>query len=88
MAGRGSKNHVHKYHKIDLSYNKVWACALDDCTHYMPFHMESFVPGKRSLCWACGGIFMLDHELMKLDRPICRDCAMVKSGMDELLSEV
>ena len=83
MPGKGSKNHTHKYHKITLGYDtKVWACALEDCTHYMPQHMENFVPGKVSLCWSCGEKFRLTNENMVNEKPICDKCTLEEKGID------
>lgn len=69
-----ARKHVHKYHNIQVAYNKVWACALPDCTHYMPKHMEEMVPGKKSICWQCNEPFILDTEAMKEDKPRCIGC--------------
>ena len=74
MAGRGSKRHTHKYQKIDLSFVKTWACALPDCTHYMPKHMERMVEGKASICWECEKEFVLDRIALTMDRPTCLEC--------------
>jgi hypothetical protein len=69
-----AKRHVHKYHKVSLSYADVWACALPDCNHYMPKHMEATLPGKYSFCWQCGEKFLLSPETMNLDKPKCLTC--------------
>ena len=69
-----SKRHPHKYHKIQLSFGKVWACALPECSHYMPLHMTELVVGKFSICWKCGEQFVLEPHHLKLDKPICNDC--------------
>jgi DNA-directed RNA polymerase subunit RPC12/RpoP len=74
-TGRGSKNHIHKYHHIDITYAKVWACALGDCTHYMPAHLNSLMTGKKSHCWECNKEFFLDEENMKNPEPVCMACA-------------
>lgn len=73
---RHSKRHIHKYHKIDVNYTDVWACALPDCTHFMPKHMENMVLGRASLCWQCNERFILNTENMKNKRPICPTCAL------------
>jgi hypothetical protein len=73
--GRGSKAHIHKYHYINIKYTSVWACALGDCTHFMPAHLETMMLGKKSLCWACNGEFYLDEDNMKNSEPICYECA-------------
>jgi len=86
MAGRGSKNHVHMYHLVPFIGDKVWACALGDCTHYMPKHMENFVLGKKSLCWNCRQEFFLDEENMKNPEPVCMAC-INKELISHLLSK-
>lgn len=79
MPGIGSRKHVHKYHKITIGYTDVWGCALPNCTHYMPKHMESMVIGKHSLCWQCGKELIMNENTMSIDRPICPLC---KTGID------
>lgn len=69
-----AKRHVHKYHKVDMGFSSVWACALPDCSHYMPKHMENTIEGKFSLCWGCGEKFILDVDAMKLTKPMCFNC--------------
>lgn len=68
------RHKTHKYHRIQLDFGRVWACALSDCTHYMPKHMENLVEGKQSFCWNCNEIFILDSISMKDDKPICINC--------------
>jgi Zn finger protein HypA/HybF involved in hydrogenase expression len=72
MAG---KKHVHKYHKVDIAYDRLWACALPTCTHYMPKHLETMLPGKGSICWKCDEPFILDAVNMQDDKPVCPDCS-------------
>ena len=69
-----AKRHVHKYHRVTLSFGLVWACGLPDCNHYMPQHMNQLVEGKNSLCWQCNIMFVLDANAMKEDRPRCFNC--------------
>jgi len=69
-----AKRHIHKYRKINLAFQKVWACALPDCAHHMPKHMEEMVEGKFSLCWQCNEQMVLGPDNMKMDMPICLDC--------------
>ena len=52
----------------------TWACALPDCTHFMPRNVENMVEGKKSICWKCNQIIILDASNMRDDRPICRTC--------------
>lgn len=71
MAG---KNHVHKYRKVTIAKNEVFGCAHGDCSHYMPKHMEDFLVGKRSICWACDNVFYMDPESMQMEYPTCITC--------------
>ena len=82
MAKR--RQHVHQYHRIypyglegkySNKKNGVWACALPDCTHFMPHNVEGQVVGKLSLCNQCMEAFVLDEENMKVDKPLCNTCA-------------
>lgn len=76
MAGKGSKKHIHKYHRVRIADVYVWACALDDCTHYMPKHMENMIPGKASVCWECKQpVCIMGTDNMDSDNPVCIDCA-------------
>lgn len=74
MATTRSRRHRHKYHLVAMGANHVWACALPDCTHYMPNHMEAMVEGKASICWQCGEDMILDKENMKDKQPRCYNC--------------
>jgi hypothetical protein len=74
----GSQKHTHKYHR---GPNKMWACALDDCTHYMPKNVEWQLEGKKSICWRCGEEFRLDSDSMLHNRPFCQVCKMKDAGM-------
>lgn len=69
-----SKRHIHKYHKLSVAGEKVWACALPNCSHYMPKHMEQLVIGKGSFCWLCNEPIVLDVTNMQNDKPTCRAC--------------
>lgn len=71
MAGR---KHVHKYIRRKMYAHSVWACALPDCTHYMPKHMEQMVEGKASICHQCNEEFILSTDALKEDKPRCADC--------------
>lgn len=76
MAANRSKRHRHKYHLVSLGASKVWACALPDCTHYMPSHMSAMVEGKASICWQCGEDMILDKANMKEPQPRCENCRL------------
>ena len=68
------KKHVHKYHRLLVNNQFVWACAFPDCTHFMPKHFENLIPGKFSICWNCEETFRLDTVNMRSDKPQCPDC--------------
>lgn len=72
MAGL---KHPHKYHKIDLIGQKLFACALPNCTHYMPAHLMNMIVGKNSICWGCGKIFVMDESHLEQEKPICFNCS-------------
>lgn len=71
-----AKRHRHKYHKVEVAGAKVWGCALPDCTHYMPRHMESLVNGKNSICWDCGSDITLNPSNMLEEKPRCENCRL------------
>jgi len=73
---RNSKRHVHKYYHADLIFGKLWACALENCSHHMPVHYEGLLNGKASICWSCSNSFKLNSENMKNDRPTCESCKL------------
>lgn len=87
MASSKSKRHTHKYYRVQLGSDKVWACALPDCNHHMPTHMTPLVLGKSSLCWKCGEALVLDPINMKMDKPICDDCNSTSDATLEYLRE-
>lgn len=74
MATSKAKRHTHKYHKVKIASDKVWACALPHCNHHMPKHMENLVVGKATLCWNCDEEFTLNVANMRDDKPQCDDC--------------
>ena len=87
MANK-ARRHVHKYHKVNLGFADAWACALPDCTHYMPPTMEKLVEGKKSICWECNKEFIIDIDSMQSKRPICNDCKLgLDSEIESLLTE-
>lgn len=69
-----ARRHPHKYRKARLTFGTVWACALPDCNHYMPQHMSELVSGKRSVCWNCDEVFIMNPLSMKDDFPRCDSC--------------
>lgn len=68
------KKHIHKYHKINLAGHFVFACALSDCSHYIPKHIENLIIGKKTYCWECDLVMTMGLEEIKMDRPICVSC--------------
>ena len=78
MARAKSHKGNHKYHRIPINGEKLWACALPQCSHYMGKHIESMMLGRGTICWSCGTDMLLDEDNLKkdsLDRPICIGCA-------------
>jgi hypothetical protein len=82
-----SKRHIHKYHKVNAAFVKLWACALPDCNHHMPKHLEEFVLGKASICWNCDAQMVIDEESYKMDKPFCINCLHPASS-DDLLKHL
>lgn len=83
------RKHTHKYHRIEIPYlGKIWACALPDCSHYMPKHLESTVIGKRSFCWACDKELILDEKCMEDDKPVHRACNENKPDATSILESL
>jgi len=74
------KKHIHKYHHVDTVNGKLWACAQPECSHHMPKHYEPLLIGKASICWTCEGLFRLNAENMKHDKPICEACSLGDSS--------
>jgi hypothetical protein len=77
MSNNKAKRHIHKYCQVFFYSTPVWACALEDCNHYMPDHMKDLVPGKASLCWKCGEKFNLNAANMRDRKPLCADCSPI-----------
>ena len=85
IMGSKAKRHVHKYMRRNVSYVDVWACALPNCTHYMPPHMAELVEGKHSICWSCEKVFVMNILNMEANdgKPICDDCIGKRADRDE-----
>ena len=80
-----SQNHVHKYHRRRLgASSQVWACALPNCTHYQPKHMESMVEGKQSICNQCGDEFILNVDALSEDKPRCENCRLGRDKPEDV----
>jgi hypothetical protein len=91
-----AKRHVHKYHRVKFSFADIWACALPDCNHYLPKHMEATIEGKNSICWSCGEIFQLDMGALGSVKPTCFHCRtgvlreqpVIEAPLDDKLKEL
>ena len=84
-----ARKHTHKYYfGLLIGGDKVWACALPGCTHYMPKHMERAVENKFSLCWKCSEEFILYPHSMKRDKPLCDECAIIQTPATEAKIEL
>lgn len=88
MASKG-RRHTHKYYRAHLTFADVWACALPDCTHYMPEHMSTLMNGKRSICWKCNEPMLLHPLNLTMERPVCDECKLgIKESTDVPMSDV
>jgi hypothetical protein len=76
VANTRAKRHIHKYYKVQMGAVKVWACALGDCNHYMPYHMNNMMNGKFSICWQCGKDMVLHPGNLEDDMPRCDACKL------------
>lgn len=84
-----SRNHVHRYILRDIGTKvksrKVYACSFADCSHYLP--SSKLAIGKNSICWKCGGKFVLGYDQIRVEtkKPKCPDCrASFKSNLPHL----
>ena len=88
---KGSKSHTHRYHKIEIAGNMLFACALGNCTHYMPKHLENLLVGKDSHCWNCDKVFQLGFENLKQEKPTCPTCHLglpSEESLDDLIASI
>lgn len=87
-----SKRHIHKYYRVEVNGEKLWACGLPNCYHHMPRHYEGLLPGKFSICWKCGEVTTLDDRTLHMDKPLCEECdpnyAPVDDNMVQMLKEL
>ena len=81
-----AKRHTHKYYRAEVAWGRVWACALPDCHHYMPQHMESLMNGKSSICWECGEKFVMTPASMEMDKPVCASCLLGEEVAQKIAS--
>lgn len=79
------KQHIHKYQRISIGEFKVWSCALPDCQHYMPKHMEQMIPGKGTICWNCLEECLMGPIQMNMIRPFCDDCLLGGGTLNSIL---
>jgi len=82
-----ARRHPHRYRKTTTSFGRVWTCALPDCNHYQPRHMETLLPGKQATCNECDNIYILTHEKMLSDEPICDECETLHEMRRRALQE-
>jgi hypothetical protein len=79
------KNHTHKYIRRETGSSPVWACALEDCNHFMPNHLTNLVIGRSTYCWDCGDKFKMTELSMVDDMPKCESCRLgIKRDEDKL----
>ncbi len=78
-----ARKHNHKYYfGLEIAGTKIWACALPECNHYMPKHMENMVNGKKAICWKCGETAIVNFTLMKeypQGKVLCDECITLKN---------
>lgn len=82
-----AKCNPHKYHRVNLEYATVMACAAPNCSHHMPKYMEQTLLGKLSICWECNEKFILDERALKMNKPICLMCDLKHEEIPESLQE-
>lgn len=80
------KDHIHKLKRIIYkSGNRVFFCALPDCTFKIN---PALALGKRSICWRCGKDFILTDYCLRLAKPHCENCHKPKNIDDVKLDEI
>ncbi len=68
--------HIHKYMRVLLGDNYiVFKCMLPGCPHYV--RKELFM-GRKSLCWRCGGIFIISQKNLEQKKVHCKGCKRKK----------
>lgn len=79
------KDHIHKLKRVIYkSGNRVFFCALPDCTFKIN---PALALGKRSICWRCGKDFILTDYCLRLAKPHCENCHKPKN-IDTSLEEI
>lgn len=81
-----ARKHTHKYyHGRRVAGTLIWSCALPECGHYMPKHMEELIEGRLSICWKCNEPFVMMNSHMKMEKPICDNCQLITSNLPNSL---
>jgi len=84
----GAQRHVHKYIWLP---SQIWACALGNCTHYLPRNMEQLIDGRLSICWQCEREMQFGDEQIRMGRkgqkPICNDCILKNANINPELGD-
>ena len=69
------KPHIHKYHKIDIgsfrNHYYVYACAVPNCTHYVPVDRAV---GKTTRCVVCDKPYEITKADTRYVRIACKNC--------------
>ena len=86
------RKHTHKYYRMPFSDHYVWKCALVECNHHIPRHMEEDIKTKLTICWVCGTKFpMTEGIALTMNKPTCLDCSpdsiAVRIAKDESILE-
>jgi len=72
-------------HRLMLHQKKTWRCMLPGCRYFIHSGLEFTLAGQTSICWECGGEFVLDEGSIKDarsgdDMPVCYDCKNRRAG--------
>lgn len=73
--GAKSKEHSHKYEKIDMGRRNPWPvfkCLLPACRHFIPIKMAI---GYMNKCWNCHKTFAIGKRNLAQVHPTCNECA-------------
>ena len=81
-----SEKHVHKFKRLKYkSGNTIFFCALPDCAQKINI---SLALGKRSICWRCNSVFIMDEYTLRLSKPHCQNCHKPKNPIiQEVISK-
>lgn len=65
------QQHIHKLKRIKFkSGNAVYFCALD-CNFKIQVPLAL---GKKTICWRCGEVFVMNEYSIRLSKPHCSSC--------------